>query len=317
MRPTPVKGRFAPTPSGNMHLGNVFAALLAWLSARCQGGRMLLRIEDLDLARTSPAYTRQMMADLDWLGLDWDEGPRAGGANGPYLQSERTAFYETQQAKLAARGLVYPCFCSRAELHAATAPHAADGSYVYDGRCRALTKETRAQRAALRPGALRVAVPDETVHFVDGCQGPYTQNLQTECGDFILRRSDGVFAYQLAAPADDGEMGVSEVVRGRDLLQSAPRQIWLMRTLGYPPPRYCHLPLLLAPDGRRLSKRDADLDLGALRARGVGAEELVGRLAHLAGLLPEPHPTAAAALVPAFRWASVHREDIVLPADFL
>lgn len=313
---SPVVGRFAPTPSGKMHLGNVFAALLCWLSARSQGGRVVLRVEDLDLVRTSPAYTESILRDLAWLGLSWDEGPEKGGAHGPYWQSQRTAFYEEQLGQLKALGLVYPCFCSRAELHAATAPHASDGSYVYSGRCRALTPEQAAQNTVGRAPALRVRVPDEVVGFTDGCQGYYEENLANEAGDFILRRSDGVFAYQLAAPADDGAMGITEVVRGRDLLSSAPRQIWLLRTLGYTPPRYCHHPLLLAADGRRLSKRDKDVDLSAIQGQVPQPEPLLGTLAYLAGLLPQPQAVSAAQLVPLFSWQKVRREDITMPLDF-
>ncbi|MFV0414222.1 MAG: tRNA glutamyl-Q(34) synthetase GluQRS [Oscillospiraceae bacterium] len=311
-----VKGRFAPTPSGKLHLGNVFSALLAWLSVRAQGGQMLLRIEDLDLARTSPAFTAAIIDDLAWLGLTWQEGPGREKGHAPYLQSRRTPFYEAQLAKLRALGLIYPCFCSRAELHAAEAPHLADGSYVYSGKCRALSFEEQARRAAAHPGATRVRVPNLAIGFTDGCQGPYEENLQQACGDFILRRSDGVFAYQLAAPADDGEMEVTEVVRGLDLLSSAPRQIWLMQTLGYPPPQYRHVPLLLAPDGRRLSKRDKDMDLAALRSRCQTPEPLLGFLACTAGLLPEPTPISAEGLVPFFSWAKVKKENIVLQPGF-
>lgn len=316
-----VLGRFAPTPSGRMHLGNALAALLAWLSAKSQGGRILLRVEDLDLTRTSPAHTAAIMDDLLWLGLDWDIGPRhaqpQNAAEAKWFQSRRGAFYEAKLEKLAALGLVYPCFCSRAQLHAATAPHAEDGSYVYDRRCLRLSPAELAEIKITRGAARRLRVPDETVGFMDGCQGWYEENLERECGDFILRRSDGVFAYQLAAPADDGDAGVTEVVRGRDLLSSAPRQIWLMRRLGYTPPRFCHLPLLLAPDGRRLAKRDAGLDLGAIRARGKRPEALVGVLAHLAGLLPKARPVAAKDLIELFSWGKIHKEDRVVKGDLL
>lgn len=311
----PVVGRFAPTPSGNLHLGNVFNMLLCWLGAKSRGGRILLRIEDLDLSRTSPAFTRQIIDDLLWLGLTWDEGPGAGGPQGPYLQSRRDGFYLEQLAKLAQKGLLYPCFCSRAQLHAASAPHAADGSYVYGGHCRGLTLEQVSKMQKQRPGAVRVQVPDVEVSFTDGLQGPYTENLQSEAGDFILRRSDGVFAYQLAAPADDGAMGVTQVVRGRDLLASTARQIWLIQTLGYAPPAYLHHPLLLAPDGRRLAKRDADMDLAALRKAHKGPETLLGALGHLAGLLPKPQPVSAKELLPLFAWQKLPKEDIPLPPE--
>lgn len=315
-----MKGRFAPTPSGRMHLGNIFSALLCWLSARAQGGALLMRIEDLDTQRTSPAFAEALFDDLRWLGLDWDEGPLPGArpfSDAFYCQSLRTAFYEEQLARLASLGLVYPCYCSRAELHAASvanAPHLGDSSYVYNGRCRDFPQKAQAA-ARGRPPAMRVRTPNETVSFFDACQGDYRQNLAAECGDFILRRSDGVFAYQLAATADDGAMGVTEVVRGRDLLPSTPRQIWLLRTLGYPVPRYCHVPLLLAPDGRRLAKRDQDLDIAALRERLPGPEPLLGALAYLAGLIDRPWPVTAAELIPLFNWDIIRKSDIIIGND--
>jgi len=301
-----------------MHLGNVFAALLAWLSVRARGGRMLLRIEDLDPDRCKPEYATTLMDDLCWLGLDWDAGPRPGDApSDKWFQSRRTPFYQQQLDKLAALGLVYPCFCTRAQLHAASAPHQSDGAPRYDGRCRALTPEQAATQSRTRAPALRARVPDETLCFTDGLQGPRCENLEREAGDFILRRSDGVFAYQLAAPADDSAMGVTEVVRGQDLLASTARQIWLLRTLGYPPPHYVHTPLLLAPDGRRLAKRERDLDLGALRAKLPSPQPLIGALAHLAGLQSAPRPVTAQALVPVFSWQRIVKSNMVLPNNFL
>ena len=306
-----VVGRFAPTPSGALHLGNLLCSLLAWLSARSQGGRVILRIEDLDTARTSPAFTRQLEEDLLLLGLDWDEG----GDQAPYLQSGRTAFYQAILEKLQSAGQVYPCFCSRAELHAATAPHASDGEPIYTGRCWDLTPGEVEKLAQKRPPALRLRVPDEEVAFTDGHYGPITQNLQQQCGDFVLRRSDGVFAYQLAVVADDGDMGVTQVVRGRDLLSSTPRQLYLYQLLGYPAPDFFHTPLLLASDGRRLSKRDGDVSLQGLIRRGFSPEDIVGRLAFLCGLLERPQPMAARELIPLFDWSRIKKDDICLPAD--
>lgn len=298
-------GRFAPSPSGRMHLGNAFSALLAWLSVRSRGGRMLLRIEDLDPERCRPAYAEALKADLGWLGLDWDEEqPR---------QSTRTDAYRAQFETLDALGLVYPCYCSRAELHAASAPHAADGNVIYAGTCRHLSAAERA--AKTRAPAWRVAVPDETIAVMDGLQGLYTENLARDCGDFIVRRSDGVYAYQLAVVTDDAAGGVTEVVRGRDLLSSAPRQLWLQRTLGLPAPVYYHVPLLVTPDGRRLSKREKDLDLGALRQR-LSPQELLGQLAYLAGLQPEPAPATAAELASRFSWDLVVSDNIVIHSEF-
>ena len=303
----PIRGRFAPSPSGRMHLGNLFAALLAWLDIRSLGGEMLLRMEDLDPDRCRPAYLDLLADDLRWLGLDWDLGWRPGETE--YCQSHRTAYYENAFQTLADRGLVYPCYCSRRELLAASAPHAADGARVYDGRCRALTPPQREalERQGRRP-AWRVKVPARNIAFTDGSFGPQTQRLDAECGDFILRRSDGVYAYQLAVAEDDGRMGITRVVRGWDLLSSTARQIWLLEELGYPPPDYCHLPLLVAPDGRRLSKRDRDLDMGVLRQRYT-PEELVGRLAHMAGLIDRPEAVRPRDLVPAFSWEKVGTGD--------
>lgn len=298
-------GRFAPSPSGRIHLGNVFAALLAWLSVRSRGGRMLLRVEDLDPDRCREEYVQTLKQDLDWLGLDWDgEQPR---------QSSRTEQYRAAFEQLAELGLVYPCFCSRAELHAASAPHASDGTSIYAGTCRNLTAAERA--AMTRRPAWRVRVPELSVTIHDGVQGSVTQQLASQCGDFIIRRSDGVYAYQLAVVVDDAAGGVSEVVRGCDLLSSAPRQRWLQRQLGLPEVEYYHVPLLLAPDGRRLSKRERALDLGALRER-LTAEQLIGQLAFLAGLQPEPAPRAAHTLVADFSWQNVRRTPIVVDGKF-
>ena len=306
-----VRGRFAPSPSGRMHLGNLFSALLAWLSVRRAGGRMVLRIEDLDPERCREEYARQLADDLRWLGLDWDEGYETGGPRGPYRQSERTACYAAAFHALEARGLIYPCYCTRAERLAASAPHRSDGQAVYAGTCRRLSEGERAQLERTRSPAWRVRVPDEVITVEDGLQGRYVQALARDCGDFILRRSDGVYAYQLAVVCDDAAMQVSQVVRGRDLLDSTPRQMYLYRLLGWKIPEFYHVPLLLAPDGRRLSKREKDLDMGALRQRFT-PEELVGLLAFWAGQLERPEPVAAAELVREFDWARVPREDRVV-----
>ena len=295
-----------------MHLGNVFSALLAWLSVRRAVGVMVLRMEDLDPDRCRAAYAEQLADDLRWLGLDWDEGYQKGGAHGPYLQSERTARYAAAFRALEERGLVYPCYCTRAERLAASAPHRSDGVVIYDGRCRRLTPQERSELARTRRPAWRVEVPEEILSFVDRIQGPFSQNLARECGDFILRRSDGVYAYQLAVVVDDAAMGVTQVVRGSDLLDSTPRQLWLQEELRLPHPEYGHVPLLLAPDGRRLAKRDRDQELGELQSRYT-APELVGRLAHLAGLIPEPAPVTPAELVPLFSWEKLPKEDRTAP----
>ena len=299
-----VCGRFAPSPSGRMHLGNLWSCLLAWLSARSSGGSMVLRLEDLDVDRCRPAYCDQVMRDLEWLGLDWD--------NEPVYQSQRTEIYAEFFQHLEQQGLIYPCYCTRAERLAASAPHRSDGITVYDGRCRRLSGEEQAQLAASRRPAWRVAVPAEEFAFRDLCQGAYAEQLARDCGDFILRRSDGVYAYQLAVVADDALMGVNQVVRGRDLLDSTPRQIWLNQALGFVPPEYAHVPLLLAPDGRRLAKRDRDQELGMLQQRYT-APELVGHLACLAGLTPEYTPITPTQLIPLFSWNKIPKEDLTAP----
>ena len=311
-----VRGRFAPTPSGRMHLGNVFAALVAWLSVRAAGGEMVLRIEDLDPRAASRERAELLMDDLRWLGLNWDEGP--------YWQSERGPLYDEAIARLGAAGLTYPCFCSRAELHAASAPHASDGTPVYAGTCRDLSAEEVSRRARLRPPATRLRVPDaedpaSTIAFSDLAYGPQRENLARECGDFLVRRSDGVVAYQLAVVVDDALMGVTQVVRGRDLLGSCARQIYLGRLLGWPAPEFGHVPLLVAPDGRRLSKREKDLDLGALRASGVRPERVVGALAAAAGLAGPGWAGRPDELVGTFSWdrLAARRRDIVVDDAFL
>ena len=312
----PVRGRFAPTPSGRMHLGNVFSALMAWLAVRSAGGTLVLRIEDLDPRAQKRETADLLMQDLDWLGLTWDEGP--------YFQSERTELYAEAVCSLAERGLTYPCFCTRAELHAASAPHASDGTYLYQGTCRNLTPAEVARRSSVRPPATRLKVPaaDDpagTISWCDLAFGPQTEVLAQECGDFLVRRSDGVFAYQLAVVVDDGLMGVNQVVRGRDLLGSSARQTYLARLLGFEAPAFGHVPLLVAPDGRRLSKRDCDLDLGVLRERGIDPRRITGALAVAAGLV-EPGCTASPAeLVGSFSWQKLaaHHGDIVVTDGFL
>ena len=301
--PSTVCGRFAPSPSGRMHLGNLWSSLLAWLAARSAGGRVVLRLEDLDPDRCTQAWCDQVMRDYEWLGLTWD--------NEPVYQSRRTELYHEAFAQLEGRGLLYPCYCTRAERLAASAPHRSDGAAVYDGRCRRLSPQERDQLARTRRPAWRAAVPQDTISFDDRIQGPFAQNLARDCGDFILRRSDGVYAYQLAVVVDDAFMGVTQVVRGDDLLSSTPRQLWLQERLGLPHPEYGHLPLLLAPDGRRLAKRDRDLELGRLQ-ESYTAPELVGLLARAAGLLDRPEPVTPRELLPLFAWEKLPRQDLTL-----
>ena len=296
-----VVGRFAPTPSGRMHLGNVFAALIAWLSVRSQGGEMVLRMEDLDTLRTSGAYARLLRQDLAWLGLDYDrETPP---------QSTRSKTYDRYFDRLQEMGLLYPCYCTRSQLHSVNAPHLSDGTYVYPGTCRNLTPQAR--RAMNRAPAWRVMVPDRLWSLDDRVQGRYELNLAKDCGDMVVRRADGVYVYQLAVTVDDGEAGVTEVVRGMDLLSSAPRQMYLQELFGFPHPQYAHVPMLLAPDGRRLSKRDRDLDLGELQKR-FSPEAIIGLLAHAAGLIDRPAPISAAELAKEFQWSRLRGDSIYL-----
>ncbi len=296
-----IVGRFAPTPSGRMHLGNVFAALIAWLSVKSRSGALVLRMEDLDTQRTGDEFAQILREDLHWLGLDWDrETPP---------QRTRSHIYGAYVARLEEMGLLYPCYCTRSQLHSVNAPHLSDGTYVYPGTCRDLSD---AQKAAFdRAPAWRVRVPDREYTLTDLCQGTFSQNLSTDCGDFVVRRADGCHVYQLAVTVDDGEAGVTEVVRGVDLLGSAPRQMYLQDLFGFPHPAYGHVPLLVAPDGRRLSKRDEDLDLGTLR-KYTKPEEILGVLAHSSGLLAEYTPISAQELSKEFSWKNLKKDSISL-----
>ena len=294
-------GRFAPTPSGRMHLGNVFAAMVAWLSVRSRSGVLVLRMEDLDTQRTSDEYAETLRQDLKWLGLDWDLETAP--------QSKRSDIYDHYFEILREKGLLYPCYCTRSQLHSVNAPHLSDGTYVYPGTCRNLTAEERA--AFDRSPSWRLEVPDRVWQFTDLCQGAYQQNLSTDCGDFVVRRADNVYVYQLAVTVDDGEAGVTEVLRGMDLLSSAPRQMYLQELLGFPHPTYGHVPMLMSPDGRRLSKRDKDLDLGVLRQR-MRPEALLGILASSAGIIDRNVSISAAELSREFKWENLRKEDIYL-----
>lgn len=299
-----ISGRFAPTPSGQLHLGNVLCAMLAYLSARSQGGRFLLRIEDLDAPRCPRRLAEQCMADLQWLGFTWDEEP--------LWQSRRSAVYQHYLDELTRQGRIYPCFCTRAQLQASQAPNLGDTQWIYSRTCASLTPAQAAELAAHRSPALRLRVPNEDLSFTDGLFGCQCENLERDCGDFILRRSDGLFGYQLAVVVDDALSGVNEVVRGRDILTATPRQIFLQRCLGFHTPRYIHIPLLMDSHGRRLAKRDKDISLAAL-SRRFRPEDILGMLAARAGILPEPRPMSLEALIPHFQWSKLRQADIRLP----
>jgi len=282
-----LRGRYAPSPTGDLHLGNVRTALLAWLFARKAGGAFVLRVEDLDRPRVRPGATAHMLEDLRWLGLDWDEGPDCGGPFGPYLQSERQAIYDDHLGRLRAAGLVYPCYCSRAEVaRAASAPQEVnDEGPRYPGTCRTLSAaERRAREAAGRRPWLRFRAPDRLIEFTDLVAGPVTQNVAQTVGDFIVSRSDGIPAYQLAVVVDDGLMRMSQVVRGADLLSSTARQIVLFEALGFAMPTFGHVPLVVDAQGARLAKREHAAAVGALRAAGFSAEHVLGALASSCGL---------------------------------
>lgn len=263
-------------------------------------------MEDLDTQRTSGDFAQILREDLMWLGLTWDlETPP---------QSARSQAYHRCFEQLMERELLYPCYCTRSQLHSVNAPHLSDGTYVYPGTCRNLTEEQRA--AMKREPAWRVKVPDRIWEFTDLVQGRFAQNLAVDCGDFVVRRADGVYVYQLAVTVDDGEAGVTEVVRGADLLSSAPRQMYLQELLGFLHPSYGHVPMLLAPDGRRLSKRDRDLDLGALRTH-LKPEALLGILAGAAGITEQSGPISAEELAAEFSWDKITGNAIYLGENAL
>ncbi|HUK66519.1 MAG TPA: tRNA glutamyl-Q(34) synthetase GluQRS [Anaeromyxobacteraceae bacterium] len=280
------RGRFAPSPTGPLHLGNARTAFLAWLAARSARSSFVMRIEDLDRLRVRPGFERRLLEELRWVGLDWDEGPDAGGPFGPYRQSERGALYREALDELARQGLVYPCFCSRAEIAAAPgAPHGpGDDGPRYPGTCRGLSPADIAHRRAARAPALRFRVPEGKVHFHDLVHGRCEFDVAAEVGDFVVARADGIAAYQLAVVVDDAAMAMEEVVRGDDLLSSTARQLLLYRALGLRPPRFAHVPLLAGPDGARLAKRHGALSLGELRERGADPRAVTGLLAALSGL---------------------------------
>ena len=299
-------GRFAPTPSGRLHLGNILCCMLAWLSVRSRGGRFLLRIEDVDIPRCPASASKRCIEDLEWLGFDWDE---------PVLyQSERGPVYEKYLNMLRDKGLIYPCFCTRAQLHATQAPNLGDTQYIYPGTCASLTEAEVQEKMLLRAPAMRVRVPDEIISFTDGLSGTQEECIARDCGDFVIRRSDGLWGYQLAVVVDDALCGVTEVVRGRDILSATPRQLFLQRSLGFEQPAYYHIPLLTDSEGRRLAKRDRDLDLTALSKRFT-PQEIIGMLAYSAGLLEECRPAELTELAASFTWDKIKKTDLRLPVN--
>lgn len=277
----PIVGRLAPSPTGGLHLGHARTFLTAWLAARSLGGKMIMRIEDIDTSRVRPGMVEAAIEDLRWLGLNWDEGPDVGGPAGSYLQSQRTRFYDRALELLKQRELIFPCTCTRAEIsRMASAPHASEGEPVYPGTCRgrSATEADRLQ-AEGRLFSWRFRVPPGEVGWPDLVRGPQRLDPSVIGGDFLVGRSSGEPAYQLAVVVDDAAMGVNQVIRGDDLVTSTPRQLLIYRALGFQPPRFGHVPLVHDAQGRRLAKRDQAIKLSSLREAGVDPCRLVGWLA--------------------------------------
>lgn len=302
--PHVVTTRLAPSPTGLPHIGNAWSFLLCWLAARSTGGRVLLRIDDIDPQRSKPEFVQAIIQDITWLGLDWD--------GDIIFQSARTDHYAAALALLQKQNLIYPCFCTRKELrNLASAPHQEDTPPPYPGACANLASAQKEQLIAQgKAFSLRIRCPDIPITFMDIIQGPQRFAKMDHGGDFPLRRSDGVWAYQLATVIDDAETGVNLIVRGRDLLSSTPRQIILAQTLGCPLPHYAHIPLLLDAQGARLAKRHKSLTLASLRASGIRAAQLVGQLANLAGINPGGLDIMPTQLLRNFRLAMLPKDDL-------
>ena len=314
------RGRYAPSPTGAIHLGNARTALLAWLDARARGAGFVMRVEDLDRARIEDEAEARLLDDLRWLGLDWDEGPDRGGPFGPYRQSERVARYDEAIGRLLAAGRAFPCACSRADVaRAASAPHAGDEEGPrYPGTCRGLPAAEVDARAAGqgRAPAIRFDGRGEAFYFDDEMRGAVASG-PGGVDDFVLRRADGTAAYQLAVVVDDATMGVTRVVRGDDLLTSTPRQLALYAALALTAPAFAHVPLVLAPGGERLAKRTRPAAVADLRARGLAPEAVVGALAASAGLCAAGERPRAWDLVGGFSLGRVEKSPAVIDADGL
>jgi glutamyl-tRNA synthetase len=303
-----VVGRLAPSPTGAQHVGNARTYLLAWLSARTRGGRVVLRVEDIDSPRVKPGAAQQALDDLRWLGLDWDSEP--------VVQTERLPLYEEALRRLRARELVYPCTCTRADVErAASAPHQEHEGPVYPGTCAG--RRSADAEGPGRPFCWRFRLPAGTPSFVDGLLGPTALDLRVLGGDFVVWKAAGTPAYHLAVVVDDADQGVTEVVRGDDLVPSTPRQLLLDEALGLRPPRFVHAPLVVGPDGRRLAKRHGDTRLSSLREQGVRPEALVGLLAWSCGWLERVEEMTPRDLLPLFSLAAVPRGPFVLTPELL
>jgi len=302
-----VRSRLAPSPTGALHVGNVRTFLLTWLHVRAAGGTLVLRVDDLDGPRVKKGAEKEALSDLEWLGLDWDEG------EGVLVQSERAPVYDVAAHDLLARGLAFPCVCTRSEVEtAASAPHGPDGPR-YPGTCRGRWPSLEeAARATGRPVALRFLVPPGPVPFDDLLFGAQAHDVAEETGDFVIRKSNGTAAYQLATVIDDAATAVDLVIRGSDLLPSTSRQLLLQRALGLPTPAHLHLPLVVGPDGRRLAKRHGDTSVRTLRAAGFSAPALVGRIAATAGLCGPGDALTPRELLACYDPRRLSRDTVVL-----
>lgn len=308
------RGRYAPSPTGYLHFGNVRTALLAWLQTRSQKGAFILRIEDIDRSRSHSHYAEAIMADLKWLGLDWDEGPDCGGKYAPYNQSQRESLYEQAFQRLVQQGRVYPCYCSRADLRGmAYAPHGIAGEGpIYDGRCLRLSEEEIKQKRKSKQPSYRFRIPrHHPISYVDGFAG-HTNFPAGFGGDFIVKRADGIYSYQLSVVIDDASMHITDVVRGYDLLDSTPRQLWLYEALGLQPPTFFHVPLVLGHDGARLSKRHGDITIRACREAGLKPETVIGQLAYMSGIIDQPEDVRASDLINHFHMDQVKPKSITV-----
>jgi glutamyl-tRNA synthetase len=315
--PETITGRLAPSPTGGLHVGHARTFLIAWLAARSAGGKVVLRIEDIDATRVRQEAVKLLSVDLAWLGLDWDEGPGVGGPCNTYVQSERKDHYAEVLERLKGADMVYPCTCTRADIEwASSAPHADDEGPTYPGTC---SGRRSADAASLgdRPFAWRFRVPPGPVEWDDFVRGPMRLDPSRLGGDFIVARNGIGPGYQLAVVVDDALMGVNQVIRGDDLIPSTPRQILLFRQLGRPVPRYGHVPLVVGPDGRRLAKRDGSIKLATLRESGVDPRRLVGSLAQSCGWSDEVIPSSPSDWIGRFDWATIpHRTVTVEGAEF-
>jgi glutamyl-tRNA synthetase len=301
-----VVGRLAPSPTGAQHVGNARTYLIAWLSARSQGGRVILRIEDIDSPRVKAGAKESACDDLRWLGLDWDDGP--------IVQTHRLEHYQAALRRLQDLDLVYPCTCTRADIErAASAPHFEQEGPVYPGTCAYRHPED----IPAAPFAWRMRVFRATIEYLDGFRGPISLNLHEIGGDFVVWKSADTPAYQLAVVVDDAAQGITEVIRGDDLVPSTPRQIWLYRALDLAPPRFTHVPLVIGPDGKRLAKRHGDTRLSRLRAAGVSAEAVLGLLAWSCGWLDRVEPISLRQLLPIFDLKRIPAQPFMLTPELL